>query len=196
MLAKTLTAIHGCAKADVRRGRLRVALSVGLAVYAIGVVSCTPTRMDTNNAEGRGGVTSPAGVASYTPEPQFGDYPAPARFAGERAKLDTSGGGLTPAQVKALGTAIQDGPNFAGVFALAIWGCGTNCHVVSVVSLRSGKVYQGVVTNNMPQFRTDSRLVVDVPSTPGDSLCATCARSFYVWQGESFERLPESSNSP
>jgi len=196
MLAKALTAIHAFAKADRSRGRLRVTLSVGLVAHAMVVVSCTPTRMETASADGRGVVPNLAGVDSQTPEPQFSDYPATMRFAGVRAKLETSGGGFTPMQVNALETALEDGPNFAGVFALAMWGCGTNCHVVSVVDLRTGRVYQGVVTNNLPQFRADSRLLVDAPSTPGDSLCATCARSFFVWQGVSFEQLREASKSP
>lgn len=199
MLAEALERLARATDVVVRVSRgphpLRTTLSAGLIVHAVAISSCAPKQADSAYSNHGGVEGDVSSVETTARDPQFGDYPATARFTGERHKVDTSGGEFTPAQVKSLTTALEGGPNFAGEFSLATWGCGTSCQVISVVSLRTGRIYQGVVTNNLPQFRTDSRLLIDVPGTPGDSQCATCARSFYVWRGESFGRLPQSTNS-
>jgi hypothetical protein len=78
---------------------------------------------------------------------------------------------------------VAEGPNFAGHYAVVVWGCGTDCRVFAVVNLKSGKVIfpddfdavvfwhrvkaddfeqAGASPSRMLRYKIDSRLLIVV----------------------------------
>ena len=72
--------------------------------------------------------------------PKLSDYPAGEIFRGTPAapRLDTP-------EKREFRTRLRQeaalGPNFAGRFRLATWGCGTECRSLAVIDVRSGEVW-------------------------------------------------------
>jgi len=70
-------------------------------------------------------------------EPQFTEYPAPPLAPGKSADPKFA----TPGQ-RIFRTVIRDwtkkGPNLAGHFTIAEWGCGTGCEQIAIVDNQSG----------------------------------------------------------
>lgn len=71
--------------------------------------------------------------------PRFADYPALRRvrtwaapvLASREARLYRT----------TLGAEVANGPNFAGDYTLAAWGCGHNCTAAAIVAARNGRVF-------------------------------------------------------
>jgi len=97
--------------------------------------------------------------------------------------------------------ATRKGPNFAGHYTIAAWGCGTACEQIVVVDLRSGDVYEGPF-GNLPRaaiylgpnvdetktgmfFHRDSSLFV-ARGCPNYEACGTY---YYEWTGSEFKLL-------
>ena len=97
-----------------------------------------------------------------------------------------------------------DGPNFAGHYTIAQWGCGAGCVSIAVVDAKDGAVYdgpfqvlswdmykyEGQYASNTPEFeplvfRKDSRLLI-ARGCPGE---ANCASYFYEWTGSKFRMV-------
>jgi hypothetical protein len=97
------------------------------------------------------------------------------------------------------------GPNFAGHYTIAIWGCGTACSSVAIIDAKNGNVYDGPFSDLgwvMPlsyegryspnsnsfeplSFRIDSRLLI-VRGCPEDE---NCASYFYEWADSRFKLI-------
>ncbi|WP_341678125.1 hypothetical protein [Niveibacterium sp. SC-1] len=145
-----------------------------------------------------------AGEARATnPQPTFSAFPAevaqhPGRVAEPRF--------ATPA-ARRYRTVIthesRQGPNFAGHYRIAVWGCGTDCRGFAIVDLHSGRVYvdrkietvAGIMGNDDPRldFRLDSALLVisgQINEVEGSE-----ARYFYAWDGKRL-RLVEKRSLP
>jgi len=140
-------------------------------------------------------------------EPKFSDYPVRvSSHAGSASPKLT-----TPGQRK-FRTMIRDGaargPNFAGHFTIAEWGCGTSCVQLVVVDNESGSVYEspfgslpkafvclgaGADPDEMGIFyKPDSSLLI-VRGCPNDK---DCGAMYYLWTGARFKvlrRVPMSS---
>lgn len=88
-------------------------------------------------------------------------------------------------------TAVRRGPNFAGHYTIAVWGCATACGVYVIVDDRTGKVYappeisKGVDLGfSEPAFRIDSSLIVIASCPdPWEYRIKGCERKFYRWDG-------------
>ena len=124
--------------------------------------------------------------------PRFEDYPATNTFRGKPAapRIDSAKYGRTFRT--RLREGARQGPNFAGVFTIVIWGCGSSCQHVAVIDARTGRLSQQILpTSNGVEYRLDSRLLIADPVRPGDpSLdhCASCGTpAAYVWDGSRFE---------
>jgi hypothetical protein len=89
-------------------------------------------------------------------------------------------------------------PNFAGIFRVAEWGCGSSCVSIAVINLRSGLVYDGpfvVLGYGEPhkyeggdaelEYKTSSRLLV-ARGCPEDRNCGTY---YFEWTGDHFRQL-------
>lgn len=139
-----------------------------------------------------------AGLTPAAEELRFEDYPASFAFAGKPAapRLRTPGQRMFRT---AIASAEEKGPNFAGAFTIAEWGCGTACVSFVVVDARSGAVYENpfgsvpkaaVYLGPPPDpastglsYRLDSRLLV-VAGCPN---WTACARYYYEWAGDRFK---------
>src|SRR5208282_3369622 len=98
------------------------------------------------------------------------------------------------------------GPNFAGHYTIAEWGCGSGCISIALVDAADGTVfkvpfdvlgwgmplmeYEGRYAPNREGFaplsyRLDSRLLI-VRGCPEDQ---NCASYFYEWKGPQFKLI-------
>jgi len=102
--------------------------------------------------------------------------------------------------------AAEKGPDFGGRYALASWGCGTNCLELALIDLSIGKVHE-TAASTLPgclvprlsegkpavwaDYRLDSRLLylypcqLDNPCQGEDEI----RRDAYLWNGKRFEML-------
>jgi hypothetical protein len=107
--------------------------------------------------------------------PQFEDYPAGRIFAGKPPRVD-----VPPdfPQQEFFQLSIKDlvdgGVNFAGHYAVREWSCGTNCHWLLVLDMKTGEFLRdspyGTLSltkeqtvrkqHDCLQFRADSRLLI------------------------------------
>jgi hypothetical protein len=89
--------------------------------------------------------------------PLFKDYPVDAVFHGDPAApvLNTDFANLFHTRLR---EAAARGPNFAGRYTLAEWGCGSACIQIALIDDESGTVYEG-------PFDT---LIYDVPANYAD----------------------------
>jgi hypothetical protein len=100
--------------------------------------------------------------------------------------------------------AAAKGPNFAGHFTVAVWGCGTACTDFGIVDARSGAVFflpdlRVISTFKVVEpdgdeseytglrFRADSRLLIVLGAPKEDE--ARDGVAFYGWTGETLKPL-------
>jgi hypothetical protein len=146
--------------------------------------------------------------AIKAPTPQFAAYPAPAEKLGKPAPVDLASDPNARQYKTRLREAARAGPNFAGHFAVAGWGCGTACLQWSVVNLRTGKVrfqpklwevgFMSVGDERVKtpavheefynlRFRRDSRLMIVLGAPMEDE--TRDGAGFYQWDGKTFTLL-------
>ena len=101
--------------------------------------------------------------------------------------------------------AAQSGPNFAGHYTLAEWGCGAGCVSMAVIDNKTGRAFDGPFVllgydlgysyeggEEQLEFRLDSRLVI-ARGCPGEKDCGTY---YYEWTGEQFKQIRKSPAQP
>ena len=130
-------------------------------------------------------------------EPRFEDYPA-ARFTGRPAPAAISGRRARRYRTM-IRTQAAEGPNFAGRYTVATWGCGTGCLQFAVVDARTGRVYfhpqaetVGAVSyqdEERLQFRPDSRLFVVSGQLLGRGGFEDEGKFYYEWKNNRFRLL-------
>ena len=137
--------------------------------------------------------------------PRFADYPAAhARLTRPAPPL------LASREARLFRTVIRDaaaeGPDFAGHYTIAVWGCGASCTSAAIVDAVSGRVvFQDAmsdiagshVAGREPdgtepayvslRFRPDSRLLI-VLGAPGED-DARDGVAYYVWTGTGLTQL-------
>jgi hypothetical protein len=148
-----------------------------------------------------------ASALSAQKTPQLEDYPVTSIFTGTPAapKFQTAG-------QRRFRTVIRDGaakgPNFAGHYTIAQWGCGTGCVQMAVVDLQSGDVYEGpfgILPNSTICLganaeedkigvvnRRDSSLLI-VKGCPNEKNCGTY---YYSWTGKQFKLIRKDPMKP
>jgi len=106
------------------------------------------------------GIVSVASLvaASAAAPPRLADYPAQPTLKGKPAEpvLSTPRARMFRTQLRRQAAM---GPNFAGHFRLALWGCGAGCGYVAVVDSLTGEVF-------MPELTFDT-----VSARPGRKAC-------------------------
>jgi hypothetical protein len=100
-----------------------------------------------------------------------------------------------------------DGPNFAGHYTVAAWGCGTSCTDFAIIDAKSGRVFfdnrvrgissdhvdlrvepNGALPNvNGLRFRADSRLLIMLGAPAEDE--SRDGVGFYEWTGSALKLL-------
>ena len=90
-----------------------------------------------------------------------------------------------------------EGPNFAGHYTVAIWGCGTSCAQFAIVDNATGEVFdppfdgvtwgdeRGDLKKFGIHFGDDSSLLI-VQGCPEEK---NCAARYYNWDGRSLRLL-------
>jgi hypothetical protein len=72
--------------------------------------------------------------------PRYEDYTAPTTYDG-KARVPILATPLDWKYQTTIRNAVDKGVNFAGHFALAMWGCGSGCQEFVIVDLKTGAVY-------------------------------------------------------
>ncbi len=128
------------------------------------------------------------------PLPRFAEYPAPTHFAGRPAPPNVLAPGARLFRTSIREGAAQ-GPNFAGHYTIATWGCGSSCPSLAVIDAQTGQVYPApcsilggygltpypdeTPTHAGPlQFQRQSRLLI-ARGGPEDTQCGSY---YYEWQ--------------
>ncbi len=134
-----------------------------------------------------GGLTPPAPLA----QPQFHDYPAPKTLISRPAAPR-----IVSRRDRQFRSVIMEasraGPDFAGHFKVAVWGCGMGCVEFAIVDGLDGTVYdppisafaagddKGFVKDFGVHYRVDSRLL-KVVGCPNEMDCAK--RNYVIGRG-------------
>jgi hypothetical protein len=160
------------------------------------------------------GQSATLGITAETVVP-FADFPATRAFHGTPASpiLRTAGQRRFRTRIR---EAAREGPNFAGHYTIAEWGCGTSCVSISVVDAETGTVYEGpfgplptailyygsallydrdasgAYLYDELSYRLNSRLLI-ARGCPND---ANCGAYFYEWTGSTFKLLRKISATP
>ncbi len=145
--------------------------------------------------------------ARQTKLPSFDEYKVSEVFKGMPAQPR-----LTIHLAREFRTQIQEaarkGPNLAGKFTIAQWGCGSGCIQMVVINEETGAVHPGpfktlaaktahtleMYLAPLLQFRANSRLII-VSGCPEEDL-SKCAEFYYEWTGAGFRLLTESELRP
>ena len=102
-------------------------VTAGLVITAGAVTSATST------ARPQAMVTQPVGI-------RYEDFPAGKPFAGKSAPVK-----LTTRRARMFRTELREqaskGPDFAGHYTIAAWGCGASCVQFAIVDNMTGSVY-------------------------------------------------------
>jgi hypothetical protein len=72
--------------------------------------------------------------------PNYRDYPSQGQAEVRNAKLDLTSNPIAKTYRTVLRLAMAEGPNFAGHYRVAIWGCGSSCAMFAVINLKTGRV--------------------------------------------------------
>lgn len=170
--------------------RVRCALAACLAGLLLAVA--TPTLAAAPDCD--------YSLADVAAAPRFEDYPVAIPRPAPPAKPR-----LASRDAREFATAIRQaaaaGPNFAGRFALAVWGCGSACNDFAIIDARSGRVFfdpglraisvlhvdPGREPNGSLRFRPDSRLLVILGAPAEDD--ARDGVAFYEWTGTALKLL-------
>src|SRR5215467_1045701 len=80
------------------------------------------------------------GLAQHDALPKFEDYPEPERFTGKPAAPVFKTRGQRSYRTK-IREGAAAGPNFAGHFMIAVWGCGTSCISGAIVDAKTGEIH-------------------------------------------------------
>ncbi len=135
------------------------------------------------------------------PPPSFDQYAIPAApFKGKPASPI-----FKTKSERMFRTAIRDaaarGPNFAGHFTIAEWGCGAGCVSMVVVDAATGAIYPAPFRVLSPSngdnaeplsYNLNSRLLI-ARGCPEET---NCASYFYEWSGRQFKLLRQIPSAP
>jgi len=134
--------------------------------------------------------------------PKFGVYVAKDTPPKTPAKLDLRSNPIAKMYRTAIRQEMSQGANFAGLYRVAIWGCGSSCAQFAVVNLKTGSVITAQGVDNVSdvdfaaddflpkansgtvsfRFRKDSRLLVIVGAINEDD--SKEGAYYYVLKGE------------
>lgn len=142
------------------------------------IIACILLLVSASTAAQRSGLAS---RSRWT----FQHYPAVTDFVGRPARplLDTP---LEYSYRTVIRIQASKGPNFAGHYTLAKWGCGSPCVKFVIIDARSGTVYDPGLTfgcankNGLEasvKFKLSSRLIVATDSSEESG----CGTGFYEW---------------
>ena len=130
------------------------------------------------------------GIAENVKVPSYKDFAVTNIFKGKPAEVNLSSDPDAYMFRTQLRRQAADGPNFAGHYKIAIWGCGTSCQQFAIIDSQNGRVFFPPVlpyvtfvqwdgTNAGLQFRIDSNLLILHGSPKEEPKVGTF---YYLWQ--------------
>ena len=128
-------------------------------------------------------------VAMLVQQPSFNQYPAPDRMpAGQKPAVPI----LATARQRLYRTMIREGakqgPNFAGHYTIAGWGCGSSCAGFAIVDAITGKTFDTPFKYYEMEeisYNLNSRLLI-LKGCPEEENCGTY---HYEWTGSQLKLL-------
>jgi hypothetical protein len=115
--------------------------------------------------------------------PSFQDFRVTVEHVA-RPRLNLSSNPIARRYRTVLREAIRAGPNLAGHFTVARWGCGSTCGLFAIVDLKSGAVFHDpelIITRGL-EFRTDSQLLILNPLKADEELWPNVPQQFFIWE--------------
>jgi hypothetical protein len=110
-----------------------------VALLAVSVLSLPHSRQDSPSAFDKCRIVTSSDLAD-SKAPSFSAYRVPVPQVAESPKLDLTSSPTARRYRTLLREEVSKGPNFAGHYRVAIWGCGTSCAMFAVVNLTTGRV--------------------------------------------------------
>ena len=87
----------------------------------------------------------------------------------------------------------KHGPNFAGIYTVVEWGCGTNCQQVAVVDARTGRLCDWLTTELGSNYQIDSMLFIKNPDREECSSLDWCETEYYRLEEGKFVLIEQDS---
>jgi len=102
--------------------------------------------------------------------PQFEDFPVHHIYRGKPAPIDFNSNPQARTFRTRLKEAAAGGPDFAGHYRVAEWGCGSNCQDFTFIDSKTGAVLDGVDADRGADYQLDSELFIENPANGPDAL--------------------------
>ncbi len=133
--------------------------------------------------------------------PKFSDYDSNNRGSTPQkpALVDFNSNDRARTYKTVLTAAESNGPNFAGHYTIATWGCGTECQSIAVIDSLDGRVYDGVGSQVGMDYNINSKLLVVNPpyniyelyNNDSKKWNPSLTTRFYVWENNNFKLIKE-----
>lgn len=133
--------------------------------------------------------------------PSFAAFPAAVESGSNAHAIDWSSDPDAKRFRTRLRQAFARGARFAGHYAVASWGCGSDCRVLAIIDLRTGRVSFGPGAEMDYEFHRNSRLLIanspaavqvsirDFGGCPGKADAWAAISHYYAWTGTRFKHL-------
>lgn len=132
--------------------------------------------------------------------PSFEKYPIIEKVENYSAELNLTSHPQAKIFKSVLSNAYSKGPNFAGHYTIATWGCGSPCQLVAVMDHKDGQVFFFPHSTQVgSNFKLDSNLLITNPSEVLDEYRATAeehhaplmsweqfSSEYYKWENNHF----------
>src|SRR3989441_1231130 len=141
------------------------------------------------------------GSEEWRRAPGFADFPISRIYKGVPAPVNLSSNPTARSFRTRLRQEARKGPNFAGHYTVASWGCGSNCESITIVDALTGRVYDGIGDDRGADFKINSNLMIADPAYPPEGLAYEDSTSdklpvrYYVWNDHKFKLIYEETCS-
>lgn len=133
-------------------------------------------------------------IWSLNRAPKFEDFSITEIYKGKTAELDIDKNSEAQEFRGALRYATQSGPNFAGHYMVAEWGCGSTCQDGMIIDIATGKVYDPFTkaTSRGTYYKLNSNLFVADPYSDDTPLVEEILRipvKYYIWKDNKLSQI-------
>jgi hypothetical protein len=119
--------------------RTILAAAIALAAYCCSVPELRAQQNDSASAFDKCRAVTPEDVTDKR-APSFAAYRVTSPETVENPSLNLKSNPIAPTYRTVLRQETAQGPNFAGHYRVAVWGCGSSCSMFAVVNLDTGRV--------------------------------------------------------
>lgn len=119
--------------------------------------------------------------------PRFEDFKIEKMFNGNLTEVNINNNSSAREFRSALRYAAKSGPNFAGHYAVAEWGCGSSCQDGMIIDLISGEVYDPFTeaTSRGVDYKINSYLFITDPKDDSENeqgFISQLPVKYYIWK--------------